>query len=259
VDERIVIESPENVELALEIAGLGRRFVAAIVDSILQGVLQIAIFVLTLQVYAAVIRTPELTNVAIIALIAEQFFVFVGYYIVCEMLTSGQSPGKRLAGIRVVRLNGEPISFTDSLLRNTIRIFDFLPGFYGIGIVCVFVSRESRRLGDFAAGTVVVHEARRELPQYLFVELEQTGLPEAELALIKAGVAHLAREEYEYVRHVLQRLPSLDPRTAHHVVVHTARQLMERFSISSDGADYERCFRFLTAVVAAYAQRSVAQ
>jgi hypothetical protein len=85
--------------------------------------------------------------------------VLWGYYIICEMVTGGTSPGKRALGLRVIRDNGLPIGFSQSLLRNLVRIVDFLPWCYGVGLVAVFVSRRSQRLGDLAAGTLVVRVA----------------------------------------------------------------------------------------------------
>lgn len=258
MEEQVVIESPENVEYTVEIAGLGRRFAASIIDSALQSAVQFLLLIVTLRLLGIMVSTPEMGQAVVIGIVAEQFFVFIGYYVVCEMLMAGQSPGKRLCGIRVVRLNGQPISFSESFLRNVVRFFDFLPVFYAIGIVCVFISRQSRRLGDLAAGTLVVRDAPRELPTYLFVDLDRAGLPAGEVALIRAGVARLSREEYDYVCHLLERLPGLDPRAAQNLVQQSGQRLMAQFGILASQPDYAHCYNLLRAVAAAYAQRSVA-
>src|SRR4029079_4673215 len=88
------------------------------------------------------------------------FAILWGYYIAFELLWNGQSPGKRAIGLRVVREGGRPITFVGSAVRNLIRIVDFLPALYGIGVVVMFVDRRSRRLGDLAGGTLVVKERR---------------------------------------------------------------------------------------------------
>jgi hypothetical protein len=93
---------------------------------------------------------------ATIVIMLAVFIVIWGYYIICEMVTGGASPGKRALGLRVIRDNGLPINFTNSLLRNLVRIVDFLPWCYGVGLVTMFVSGRSQRLGDLAAGTLVV-------------------------------------------------------------------------------------------------------
>ena len=76
------------------------------------------------------------------------------------MLTNGQSPGKRLVGLRVLRSSGTPISLSESVIRNLVRLVDFMPALYGVGIVTMFIDQNSRRLGDLAAGTLVVHELK---------------------------------------------------------------------------------------------------
>jgi hypothetical protein len=86
------------------------------------------------------------------------FFIFWGYYLFFEMAWNGQSPGKRRLGLRVIRTDGSPITFTESLIRNLIRLFDFLPAYYGVGVVAMFINSQTRRLGDLVAGTLVVHD-----------------------------------------------------------------------------------------------------
>jgi uncharacterized RDD family membrane protein YckC len=90
--------------------------------------------------------------------ITGAFLLFWGYYLIFEWLWAGRTPGKRLVRIRVVDMNGTPIGFTQSLIRNLIRIVDFLPSAYGVGLVAMFSNARARRLGDFAAGTLVVKE-----------------------------------------------------------------------------------------------------
>jgi hypothetical protein len=86
------------------------------------------------------------------------FIFFWGYYIFFEMLWNGQTPGKRWVGLRVIRTDGTPITLSESFIRNLTRLVDFLPAAYGIGIISMFLDKQSRRLGDLAAGTLVVHD-----------------------------------------------------------------------------------------------------
>jgi len=88
------------------------------------------------------------------------FAIFWGYYIVFEMAWNGQTPGKRWIGLRVIKVNGYPISLVDSTIRNLVRVVDFLPAYYGLGVIAMFANAQARRLGDFAAGTVVVKERK---------------------------------------------------------------------------------------------------
>jgi hypothetical protein len=86
------------------------------------------------------------------------FLIYYGYFALFESIWNGQTPGKRAIGLRVIHASGRPVSVFEAILRNIVRVADQLPGIYAIGIVCVFVTRRSQRLGDLAAGTVVVHE-----------------------------------------------------------------------------------------------------
>jgi len=86
------------------------------------------------------------------------FAVSWGYFTLFEVLWKGQTPGKRVAGIRVIKETGRPIDIPSAILRNLLRAVDFLPAMYGIGVTCMVLNRHSRRLGDFVAGTIVVHD-----------------------------------------------------------------------------------------------------
>ncbi len=100
--------------------------------------------------------SPSSWIVAILGLIS--FILLWGYYIFFEILWNGQSPGKRWVGLRVIRIDGTPITLSESIIRNLVRIIDFLPTAYGVGVVTMFINTNSRRVGDLAAGTIVVHD-----------------------------------------------------------------------------------------------------
>lgn len=159
MDDRYTIDTPENIEFAYEIAGIGSRFLAAIVDTLLIGIAEVVIVLLISLILASTERFADTAGSLLLAagtLLA--FIVLWGYYIAFELLWNGQSPGKRLIGLRVVREGGRPVTFVGSAIRNLIRIADFLPAFYGIGVVVMFIDRRARRLGDLAGGTLVVKE-----------------------------------------------------------------------------------------------------
>jgi uncharacterized RDD family membrane protein YckC len=159
MDDRYTIDTPENIEFAYDIAGIGSRFLAAIIDTLLIGIAQaIVILIGGLASSAVGLRAAGSLLAALGALLA--FAILWGYYIAFELLWNGQSPGKRAIGLRVVREGGRPITFVSSAIRNLIRIVDFLPALYGIGVLVMFVDRRSRRLGDLAGGTLVVKERR---------------------------------------------------------------------------------------------------
>jgi uncharacterized RDD family membrane protein YckC len=139
-----------------EVVGLGSRFIAAIIDTLiivaLQAIVYLSLLLVLLIVGDSLAGSQWLT--AVIILLA--FLFLWGYYIYFETSWNGQTPGKRWAGIRVIRQNGMPVTLGEVVIRNLIRFIDFLPILYGVGIVTMFADGRSRRLGDLAAGTLVV-------------------------------------------------------------------------------------------------------
>jgi uncharacterized RDD family membrane protein YckC len=160
-EETLDIQTPENVAFGYQVAGLGSRFVATLVDTIIIFLLQVVAVVVAGLITSAISETAFADKlsawiIAIFGLIMAIFYW--GYYIFFELLWNGQSPGKRWVGLRVIRANGTPITLSEALIRNLVRIVDFLPAAYGVGIVTMFIDKQSRRLGDLAAGTLVVQD-----------------------------------------------------------------------------------------------------
>lgn len=163
------IETPENVTFGYDVADIGSRFIATLIDSIVLLLLLGLVDVLLVFAIVALGGEALLDNgleadigwgagLAIALLVLLQFAIFWGYYMVFELVWNGQSPGKRLVGTRVVRTDGDPPGFFDVAVRNLVRIIDFLPTAYAVGLVTMFLNPQARRLGDFAAGTLVVRE-----------------------------------------------------------------------------------------------------
>jgi uncharacterized RDD family membrane protein YckC len=153
IEDRVTISTPEGVDLELTLAGVGSRFTSAIVDSLIQGAIIVALLVLFLGV-------GDLGGgVAQAVFTVVGFALFAGYDITFEVLASGRTPGKRLNGLRVVRTDGSPVTFLTSAVRNLLRIVDIV-GLYAVGIISILVTSKNQRLGDLAAGTLVVRERR---------------------------------------------------------------------------------------------------
>lgn len=161
-----LIETPENVELQRRLAGIGSRFIAGFLDNLLIVLMYLVVFILLLVVGINVVAdigfssTAEMWALAIIILTA--FLIYWGYFILFEMLTNGQSPGKKYMKIRVVQVEGSGISFNSIAIRNLLRVVDAI-GFYAVAGIAMFVTKKVQRLGDLAAGTVVISE---EVPNY---------------------------------------------------------------------------------------------
>jgi uncharacterized RDD family membrane protein YckC len=153
VQETLRISTPEGVSLELPLAGLGSRFVAQLVDVLLQSVLFVALIVVLVVADAGSHAAAALVAVAV-------FAALFAYPVAFELRAAGRTPGKRWSNLRVVCDDGSPITFRSSALRNVLRLADILPGLYFVGAVTIFATRNNQRLGDLAAGTLVVREPR---------------------------------------------------------------------------------------------------
>lgn len=164
-----VIETPENVELQRRLAGIGSRFVAGFVDVCVIVGIYLLLFIILLftplwdevTVESTAWETLSTASWAIAILILIAFLVHWGYFVFFEYVTNGQSPGKKVQKIRVVKEGGGPMSFTDVVIRNLLRAVDILPIGYGVAGVSMMLTQKMQRLGDLAAGTVVISEEVR--------------------------------------------------------------------------------------------------
>jgi uncharacterized RDD family membrane protein YckC len=153
-EDRIRIATPEGVDLELTLAGVGSRFTSALVDLLIQVALVVAFALLFLLGLDS--AGGGGLGAALFAILS--FLLFAGYDILFEVYGSGRTPGKRLNGLRVVREDGSPVTFLTSAVRNVLRLIDILPSFYLVGIASILATRRNQRLGDLAAGTLVVRE-----------------------------------------------------------------------------------------------------
>ena len=177
-EETLIIETPERVPLAFALASIGNRFLAVAIDHFIQYfvIVVVAWAFLSLSGIGDVsaIENSELLREmpkwTIAVLIVAAFLIFTGYFIFFEWLWNGQTPGKRLLKLRVIREDGRPITLWEALARNLLRIFDALPGvalpIYSIGLITIFMSGRDQRIGDMFAGTVVVRERAGEAPTF---------------------------------------------------------------------------------------------
>jgi len=169
-DDTLVIETPERVPLHFALASIGNRFIACAIDHTIQIVVLIAMVITFLIISDAADFGSRLASApkwVIALLVIVQFLIINGYFAIFEWLWSGQTPGKRWLKLRVIREDGRPISFFEAMIRNLIRVIDFIvPPFYSVGLVSVFATERDQRVGDLVAGTVVVRERESEAPAF---------------------------------------------------------------------------------------------
>jgi uncharacterized RDD family membrane protein YckC len=176
------LDLPEHGQLQLPLAGMGRRGVAALVDLAL-----LAFFGLFVVVAAAVLAgSTGMADLVGPGAIGLTFLLPVGGPLLFELVQSGQTPGKRMLDLRVISADGTPASAGQLFLRNVVRLVDFLPFGYFVGLVATFSSKRTQRLGDLVAATLVIREDAQALVElgltsHTKVSQELHGIPEAVL------------------------------------------------------------------------------
>jgi uncharacterized RDD family membrane protein YckC len=238
-DDRVTIATPEGVELELVLAGLGSRFMAALLDVVIQlG----AIFALAI-VFAPVGDSGYVVAAYFIAV----FVVLFAYDIVLETWNRGRTVGKLAAGLRVVRTGGEPVGFLTAAVRNFLRLADFLPAFYVVGVITILVTSRNQRLGDLAAGTLVVRERRQAVPPAATYLPPPGGAP-----FLEWDVSGVSVDDVATLRQFLERRVSLSPGARAHLATGLAARVRPKVAGAPDGWHPES---FLEAVVAAKTAR----
>lgn len=204
LEDRLTIQTPEGVDLEVTLAGLGSRVGAGIIDNLILGAVSIAIVIaITILGFGDVSEDILLLIFGIGAMLL--LVTFFGYYLLFETLNSGKTPGKAAMGIRVIRVDGRPLSFGPVAIRNLLRIVDYLPVFYAVGLTSIVATARNQRVGDLAAGTVVIRDRRQPPPAAVL------HAPEALDRLPPWDVSALTDEEVGLVRRFMERSPTLEP------------------------------------------------
>jgi uncharacterized RDD family membrane protein YckC len=165
--DQLNIETPELVDIEMPVAGIGSRFIAILIDYLIWGAGLIVLIVIASIVLPAMHAFDHVTeNWAAAIFIFLFFLLYWGYFTLFEAFWDGRTPGKRVARIRVIQKSGRAIGFFESMTRNFIRIIDQIPFIYGVGVICIFATRQHQRLGDLAAGTLVVREQESDAPAW---------------------------------------------------------------------------------------------
>ena len=154
-DTDLVVATPERVSFDFQIAGLGTRAIAQIIDLLIVALVEAAVIFFGIAA-GTVANSGTVTG---LVLIVFSFLNVFGYFWVSEALWSGQTIGKKAFRLRAVGDRGEPLTFMQAGIRNIVRIVDFLPYGYGIGMIVLFANGKGKRLGDIAAGTLVVKDS----------------------------------------------------------------------------------------------------
>ncbi len=208
--DKLTIETPEQTALDFAVAGIGSRFLAIAYDAVIQFLVGLIVGIGGFMALAGISTTaPKAAIWGGAALLLFYFFLYFGYYAIFEILWNGQTPGKRKIGIRVIKDSGRPLTPAEAIGRNLMRIVDWLPLLYGVGIVSAFVTKGNKRLGDLVVGSLVVRETA-------LLELKpvwQTA-PSANAPIMATsgplGADRLSPEEFALIESFLSRRTALE-------------------------------------------------
>ena len=242
--DQLNIQTPEQVELRFPVAGVGSRFLAILTDTLLQvGALLVLGFLLYLFGRAgSTHQAAKLSSIgekwAIAVMVLCLFLLFWGYFSLFEAFWNGQTPGKRLLKIRVIKDSGRQISLFEALTRNLLRIVD-MQLMYLVGTGTMFCNRQQKRLGDLVAGTLVVHDRVEEQPL-----LSRSGRT---VEVAGDAVARLGRGDLHVIETFFGRVLDLSVETRAEMGRRLAVRMAERMGV--EAPEHGEDERFLEAVV----------
>ena len=240
--DTVVVTTPEGLDLQIVLAGLGSRFLARVIDSLIQGALGIALLLGLRALGASLNQTAPTRSpssgpgpavaAALVVAFVFLFLIAYAYDVLFETLSSGRTPGKRVAGIKVVRAGGQPVGLAASAVRNLLRLVDFLPGSYAIGVISILVSERNQRLGDMAAGTLVIRDRRLERrPSW-----SRSSQSAQDATISSWDVSAVTAEEIVTVRRFLERRHDLLPKARDRLSWELAQRLRPKVA----GAPHEQ-------------------
>lgn len=196
MQDKLVLHTTDGVELTLSIAGIGSRSYAFLIDWHIRLLLAVAWLLAVTQILPLLpdkLVSGSLAMVYLLILPASVLYFL--YHPIVEVAMRGRTPGKRMAGVRIVTIQGQTPSIGALLIRNVFRLVDSMPFFYVVGLTAAIVTARQVRLGDLAAGTVLVYDER---PRKLSFEGHTAAHP------------RLERREVEWVQDLLERWPALN-------------------------------------------------
>jgi uncharacterized RDD family membrane protein YckC len=233
------IATPEGVELALPLAGIGSRFMGLLLDLTVQYVLLIGCALLAFYALGGVAGD--------IAVAIASLLLLLGYDVLFEVLGGGRTLGKRVAGLRVVLDTGAPIGLRASLIRNLLRLVEGVALLYVPAMISVLATGSNQRLGDLAAGTLVVRDPR--------AQPAVEPAPHDPSAYASWDVSAVSQDDLLAVRTFLSRRDQLDERARRDLAAHLAGRLRPRVAGVGGASGDEQFLERLAAAKAAAPDR----
>jgi len=248
--DQLNIDTPELVAIEMPLAGIGSRFIAVLIDTLIWGAGLLLLFLVLWAIKPALAAFSGLSYQWTVAIFTVALFALNwGYFTLFEAFWHGRTPGKRVARIRVIQRSGRAIGIFESMARNFIRYVDQIPFFYAVGVIVIFSTRQNQRLGDLAAGTLVVRERAQETP--LWAEtgtrivpspvLPQTGLlqtgllhePHLSVALDSSAIAKLTPSDLQVLEGFFARRLDLPLATRQTLAERIARAVQAKSGLET--------------------------
>lgn len=255
--EAFTVQTPEHVGFQYVTAGLGSRAAAFFLDTVIRALFVLAIFVLV-SLFSRWLPRLDPTGlmeggpvswVAALGVLAYGV-IDLGYFLFFEAFWSGQTPGKRVQKLRVIRRDGQPIGLLESSIRNILRAVDMVAGVYPLGLFVMFFSRTNQRIGDYAAGTVVIVERRQQVPG---VRTRLRSESAAEESGMELHVSQLTPRQYQVLSAFLQRRENMDPENRQQLAELLTQRLRKKWGLPTKGETSGE--GFIEQVVTIYEQR----
>lgn len=254
---QISFSTPESVELEFTLAGIGNRALALMIDYTLMWLVQ-ALFIILFVVFTQGLTTVldsaggdfSQTPVWLIALfLLVTFAIFTGYFAFFETVWQGQTPGKRVANIRVIRDDGKPVGLSQTALRSLLRSLD---DFLFIGVFFIIFTKQEKRIGDMVAGTIVIQEEGTNRKESLIISNTARDLA-AKLPEI-TDLSQVSPDDFAVVSAYLKRRPIMELKARNDLSLKLARQLRTIIGLETipSGTTSDQ---FLEAVYVAYQQQ----
>lgn len=236
-NRQATVVTSEHVRLQLTMAGLGSRAAALLIDTLLMlaGLGAVSLILSLILMMMGMNIGEALGEYVAAFLILFGFFLFGAYYIVMEYYRAGQTYGKKWMGLRVIQENGQPLTFLSAAIRTFFRLIDFLPSFYILGAFWMFFHPRDRRLGDLAAGTVVVRDMQHERMQRN--KRTQKWLSEwrakwrVSMDLPESLHSRMEREDWQLLSTFVERMPTLDKQKEYELAGKLAYYLGDKLNL----------------------------
>jgi uncharacterized RDD family membrane protein YckC len=251
--DQLSIDTPEQVDLRFSVAGIGSRLVAALLDGLLilafffaEGLILVAVAAATAATRYAGRGESWIEHWATAILVFLNFLVVWGYFAIFEAVWRGQTPGKRVMKLRVLKDSGRQITFFEALARNLMRFVDYMPGFYLVGVITMLCNKRNKRLGDLVVGTIVIHERLADQP----LMVQQNSLVAAQAPAWQAqpvpavfpadAIARLGQQDLVVIDAFFARALDLSLETRAAMAQRITRQMAERMDVPVPEGNPER-------------------